>query len=754
MAHLCILQPDARAEARLSDALATAHAISVVRSWTELSRVVELEAPDGCVVDADSPTREEALREMRRLRTLHPDLALVAHADLHESDPDLVRMGGLGVHGVVVAGRPPWASGIRRAVERALASSRAGRVARALEGRYPPDAVAAVAWAAEYAAESPTVADFAAALGHTQRTLAALLRAAGLPSPARVLLWGRLLQAGAQLGRDGRTVEDTALRLGYSTASALHRAMKRETGESPGDVARQGGMAWVQARLFPRRARGRAAGGALAALVVVTLLGGCATLGTGGPAVDRGAVDRILDAPPLDQVSFGVLAVDAASGRTLYARNAHRKFVPASNQKVLVTSTALSLLGADWRYDTSLWGTGPVEDGTLKGDLVLVATGDPTLSDRFWDDGEAALAALADSLHAAGVRRVAGALVVDVSAWDSTSVGPTWEVEDLRFAYGSTGGAFALDEGEVRVVVEGGPRAGDPARVTWSPLGDPGFVVSRVVTAPPDSSTRVRPDYLPESRRLVLEGRVAVSAVDTVSYALRDPVRQATAALERTLEERGVGLGAGSWVAWDDGLGLSGGCRTGAVTTCAAASRLAGVHSPPLAEIVEGILEPSQNWMTEQLIRTLGAERGDEGSWSQGAGVVTRFLVEEVGVDSLDVAPRDGSGLSAYNLVTPRALVSVLRHMAAGPHAAAFRAALAEPGEDDSTLERRLPELEGRLFAKTGTISNVNSLSGYLVGIQGREVVFSILSNGSGLPSARVRAAIDDVVRELAGLRP
>jgi len=493
--------------------------------------------------------------------------------------------------------------------------------------------------------------------------------------------------------------------------------------------------------------------GAVAALGVTLLLGGCATLGTGGASVDRGAVDRILDAPPLDQVSFGVLAVDAASGRTLYARNAHRKFVPASNQKVLVTSASLSLLGADWRYDTSLWGTGPVEDGTLKGDLVLVATGDPTLSDRFWEDGHAALAALADSLAAAGVRRVAGALVVDVSAWDSTTVGPTWEVEDLRFAYGATGGAFALDEGEVRVVVEGGAREGDAARVTWSPLGDAGFVVSRLVTAPADSSTRVRPDYLPESRRLVLEGRVGASVADTVSYALRDPVRQATAALERVLEERGVRLGAGSWVAWEDGLGLSGGCHTGAVIVCPGASRLAGIHSPPLSEIVEGILEPSQNWMTEQLVRTLGALRGEGGSWSEGADVVTRFLVEEVGVDSLDVAPRDGSGLSAYNLVTPRALVAVLRHMAGGPNAAAYRAALAEPNEEDSTLERRLPELEGRLFAKTGTISNVNSLSGYLVGTDGREVVFSILSNGSGLPSARVRAAIDDVVRELAGLR-
>jgi len=489
----------------------------------------------------------------------------------------------------------------------------------------------------------------------------------------------------------------------------------------------------------------------LALVALAAFQSGCAALGTGGPSVDRSAVDRILDAPPLDQVSFGVLAVDAASGRTLYARNAHRKFIPASNQKVLITSTALSLLGADFRYETALWGTGPVEDGTLHGDLVLVGTGDPTLSSRFWPGGEAALEALADSLRGAGIRRVAGALVVDAAAWDSTTVGPTWEVEDLRFAYGATGGAFALDEGEIHVVVEGGARPGDPVHVSWSPLGDADYVTSRLVTAHPDSSTRVRPDYLPESRSLVLMGRVAASAVDTLAFALRDPVRQATATLERILEARGVSLGAGSWVAWTDSLGLAGGCRTGSVSGCSGATRLARIQSPPLAEIVEGILEPSQNWMTEQLIRTLGATLGEEGSWSEGGRVVTSFLVDEVGVDSLDVAPRDGSGLSAYNLVTPRALVAVLRYMAAGPHGAIYRSALAEPGEEGSTLGRRLPGMEGRIFAKTGTISNVNSLSGYLVGNQGREVVFSILSNGSGLPSARVRAAIDDVVMTLAG---
>ena len=236
--------------------------------------------------------------------------------------------------------------------------------------------------------------------------------------------------------------------------------------------------------------------------------------------------------------------------------------------------------------------------------------------------------------------------------------------------------------------------------------------------------------------------------MDTVGYALRDPVRQAAEAFRSAVRQRGIEVGDLGYL-WPDRAEHDDRCEP-AAPRCPHGVRLFTMTSPPMSELVAGVLEPSQNWMTEQLIRTLGAEFGEEGSWSEGVDVVVDFLTTEVGVDSLDVAPRDGSGLSAYNLVTPRALVRVLRYMQDGPHAEAYRHAMAEPGEEDSTLRQRLSGLEDRVYAKTGTISNVNSLSGYLVRDDGSEVIFSILSNGSGLPASRVRATIDDVVRVLA----
>ncbi|HSJ13055.1 MAG TPA: D-alanyl-D-alanine carboxypeptidase/D-alanyl-D-alanine-endopeptidase, partial [Longimicrobiales bacterium] len=177
---------------------------------------------------------------------------------------------------------------------------------------------------------------------------------------------------------------------------------------------------------------------------------------------------------------------------------------------------------------------------------------------------------------------------------------------------------------------------------------------------------------------------------------------------------------------------------------------IAALASPPLAEIVPAILQPSQNWIAEHVLKTLGAERGTEGSWSGGLAVERRYLSDVVGIDSLAFNLRDGSGLAAQNLLTPAATVTLLDHVRAAPWRTQFAAALAAPGMTGSTLENRLAPLAGRLVAKTGTIANVNALSGYLTTDSGRELTFSILSNGSGLPSATVRAAMDSVVRLVA----
>src|SRR5262249_15165266 len=154
------------------------------------------------------------------------------------------------------------------------------------------------------------------------------------------------------------------------------------------------------------------------------------------------------------------------------------------------------------------------------------------------------LAALGAAPRELGIRRVTGALVVDASAWDSTSVRDSWMVEDLPYAYGSTGGAFVVNEGETHVELRGGAAAGDPVAVDWWPKGAAGFARARV---PPGAvrAPDVAASYLPESRVLELTGVVPAGRVDTLAFATRDPVRQSAAALYRALVAGGTAVDGG-----------------------------------------------------------------------------------------------------------------------------------------------------------------------------------------------------------------
>jgi D-alanyl-D-alanine carboxypeptidase/D-alanyl-D-alanine-endopeptidase (penicillin-binding protein 4) len=516
----------------------------------------------------------------------------------------------------------------------------------------------------------------------------------------------------------------------------------------------------AEASAAGRRRRGdrRRGNRALAAAGLSLALQACASSGTNAgappgaplpPLADR--IDAVLAEPPFDRVSWGVLVVDSDTGRPLFERNADLLFIPGSNQKLPVSVAALGLLGPDFRWETTLYSRALPTGGTIPGDLYLAGRGDPTLGPPFHASTRDALGALADSLVGEGARRVEGRLVVDVAAWDSTTVPDSWMVEDLPVTAGATGGAFSVGQGEIEVTVEGAARAGGPAMIAWEP-GElrPSFVQAEVSTVPVDEAEEVSARFLPESRKWLIEGAVGPGETIRLNLPARDPVGVAAMALARVFEDRGVSLELGVAVMWDADEAVENGCALGNVPSCAGMLRVTGLASPPLSEVVAEVLGPSQNWTAEQLVRTLGAERGERGSWAEGFSVMESYLTEATGLGPDEWHFEDGSGLSNHNLISPRALAAMLVHARRQPWGPVFRNALAEPGEEGSTLESRLFDLEGRLFAKTGSLRHVNSLSGYLTLDSGDEIAFSLLSNGADLPASTVRERIDALVREIA----
>ena len=480
-------------------------------------------------------------------------------------------------------------------------------------------------------------------------------------------------------------------------------------------------------------------GWAASALLIAGCLPAPGTIGLRQPSFAE-LVDSATSVPPLHRTHWGIEVYDPDRGETLYALNAERHFIPASNAKLVVTVVAMGELGPEWRYRTELYAprAGPAD--TVAQALVVVGRGDPTLSARFHPTAFAPFDSLADSVALAGVRRVAGELVVDVSYFDRTAVHPSWEVGDLPYAYAAPVSAFAVAEASLEVVVSPGAQVGQPARVEL--LGPQVLAVQNQVTTAVPDTTRAYEAVFVGMDTLVLAGRIPLGRrPDTVRLALPDPAVYAGRALRAALEARGIEVEGEVRIVQDS--------IEARLLRAGAPAPIATWTSPPLSEIVAAILQPSQNWIAEQLLKTLGAERAGEGSWAAGLTVERRYLTEVVGIDSSAFVLRDASGLSAQNLLTPHAAVQLLDHARRAPWGDRYRVALAQPGIE-GTLKTRFTGLEGRIFAKTGTITHVNTLSGYVHTSDGRELIFSVMTNASGRPAAEVRRTIDRLVTVLA----
>ena len=216
---------------------------------------------DGCVVDIYHPTRALTLPGLQRLRRRMPPLAIVVYADFSDREFDLFELGRLKIDGVILTGTTDQPTETRRAVAGALAGAAALGLTGALHGQLHPLGIECLRWSIEHAEDSPCVTQMAEAFALTPAALARELHDRRLPTPARLLLWGRLFGAARLITNPDRGVEDAAFRLGYSSASALGRAFRRETGLTPSELRSRGPLACALGGFLRREVRGRVRAG-------------------------------------------------------------------------------------------------------------------------------------------------------------------------------------------------------------------------------------------------------------------------------------------------------------------------------------------------------------------------------------------------------------------------------------------------------------------------------------------------------------
>jgi D-alanyl-D-alanine carboxypeptidase/D-alanyl-D-alanine-endopeptidase (penicillin-binding protein 4) len=441
--------------------------------------------------------------------------------------------------------------------------------------------------------------------------------------------------------------------------------------------------------------------------------------------------EALLGMAPANKGEWGLLIVDAESGETLYEQNADKYFVPASNMKLFTTALALAKLGPDYRFHTTLETPGTIsKEGVLSGDLLLVGRGDPNLSNRKFPyelkeefDGpqEKALAELADTVAAKGVKEISGDVIGDDSYFPRERYPNGWEIDDMVWEYGAAISAIVVGDNTVALTLTPGDQAGIPVQAAVAPATPDFLVENNVITSAAD----VKPDLTlarePGSNLVVVKGSLpAKSAPRKLVLAIEEPAQHAAALLKRLLEERGIKV-AGAARARHDHAEPAGDPVV-----------LAEHVSVPLGEAVKLINKISQNLHTEMLLRTVARQNGAWATPDELMKVPADFYTT-AGIAPGDVIQADASGLSRHDLVTPRSIVAMLSFAQKQSWSETYYASLPVAGVD-GTLEDRMKNTPaaGRIHAKTGSVEHVRTLSGFAETASGRRVIFSFLSNNQG----------------------
>jgi serine-type D-Ala-D-Ala carboxypeptidase/endopeptidase (penicillin-binding protein 4) len=459
------------------------------------------------------------------------------------------------------------------------------------------------------------------------------------------------------------------------------------------------------------------------------------------PAADslkslRADLDKIFS----DQIFAGakwsveVLSLDRSD--KLYAREPDQLCIPASTNKILTSAVALLRLGPDYRFKTRILADGNIKEGVLEGNLIIVGSGDPSNSAKLLaGDPFRTFSDWAEKLKERNIKVIHGALVGDGGLFEEVPYGQGWEWNDLTQAYAAPVSALQFNENLVSLqIIPGAERNSLPA-ITMLPLPDYLNFENRIATEGTGSAS-IQIARGASNEAVILRGSIPLKSPGILrDVPVRFPIRYYLAALGRTLSEEGIDVSQAE-------------IREARATP---SSSLLWVHlSPPLSEIVKPLLKESQNLWAETLTRVLGMELRGEGSFSKGHEVVEETL-SGLGIEKGKYNYADASGLSRLNLVSADTLTKIMKSMHANPCFSYFYDALPVAG-CDGTLANRMKgtAAENNAHAKTGTLSNVSAISGYVRARNGELLAFSMIANNYLFSKARAEAAEDAAIARLA----
>lgn len=461
-------------------------------------------------------------------------------------------------------------------------------------------------------------------------------------------------------------------------------------------------------------------------------------------------IDRIIAESDSAHARWGVFVLSTKDGRVLVSRDGDKLFTPASNMKIFTTAVALDLLGADYRWRTSVYSVRPMDaNGVVDGDLTLYGRGAPDFDSK----AKGGLPALVDQLYERGLRRVRGNVIGDESYFRAERHAVGWQWNDLQWYYGAEPSALTIDENSIEVTIAPATKGGSAASVVVDPDDKYVRLTNNTTTGERGAITSIGIQRGLSNNELQVWGEFPASGSSFSAFlSVHDPALHAATIFKRLLTARGIQI---------EGDARARDFRVAEADQFdpRSAVELTYVESKPLSEIVRQTNKESNNLFAELLLRTVGKERGatvpepdprrnaTRGDDVAGTVLVKKWLSDH-GVVVRDLAIHDGSGLSRLDLITPESAVRLLTAIAKSSGATAFRNSLPVAGRD-GTLKGRLQTLAGKVSAKTGHLTYTYALSGYITVDGSEELAFSVICNnaaGRGHPGQ----VLDEIVRSIA----
>lgn len=455
-------------------------------------------------------------------------------------------------------------------------------------------------------------------------------------------------------------------------------------------------------------------------------------------------MDDIFNDPNFSNANWGVLIQSLETGEYLYKRNENKLFMPASNLKLFTSSAGLVLLGDDYKFTTNIFKRGRMDGSTLIGDLVVQGRGDPAISGRFYDnDILKVFNNWADTLLEQGIDEITGNIIGDDNEFDDKGLGEGWEWDYESDWYAAQSSAISFNDNCIEVTVTPDPKT-NQVKVDINPNTKYAVLVNKVSMVENDSTTSIDVYRERGTNIITIFGSIRKSESPRKLFVtVNNPTQYTMVVLKEVLESKGIIIG-GFAIDIDD---LSSPIENDELTWLF-------VHlSPNLREIVKVINKNSQNFFTEQLMKTIGLEKENYGSIENGLNACNPVF-QEMGIIPENMNIVDGSGLSRLNLVTPKQIISVLNFMYQHKYYLPFYNSLPIAGIDGSLANRmKGTKAENNVRAKTGYIGAVRSLSGYVNTGDNEPVAFSMIANNFIIPLKLAENIQDLVCIRLANLK-